>query len=545
MDEASFYNHVETFVMWLLERSPAMATQMGVHTWDDRLADCSLAAIGETEAGLKQFLAEFAECKSSTFSSAAHVDLALVIQLIKSMLREHTGQTFHLRNPGFYLSAALNGVFSLILKDFAPWPQRQASLISRVHAVGDVLTAGKKNLQPKSVPPVWAEVALEQAQMGQALFMEMIPAMADSPEAADQLKEAGKKAAAAMDDFAAYLQEAVLPQAAGSYAAGKELFEAMLKEDHLVDYDSEELLATGWRLFEETKTEMENLAKQIDPQKTAEEIMEEVKNNHPAADGLLDAVRSAMEAARDFVVKHDLAGIPEGERLKIIETPLFLRPLIPIAAYITPGIYDTSLTGVFMATPPNPSDPADVAEAKLKGQHFAKLPVTALHEAYPGHHLQLVWAAKYGSTARKLGSLLSTLFIEGWAFYCEEMMEQAGFITAPEQRMGRLHDQLWRAARIILDVSLHCKNMSIAEAVDFLVTRCRLEPGNALAEVRRYTLSPTQPQSYLMGKLEILRIVEQYREIYPHHSLRTMHDTILSCGSLPPKLLKEALFSAK
>jgi uncharacterized protein (DUF885 family) len=167
--------------------------------------------------------------------------------------------------------------------------------------------------------------------------------------------------------------------------------------------------------------------------------------------------------------------------------------------------------------------------------------VTALHEGYPGHHLQMVWNNTQKAIPRRMGAFLSTLFIEGWAFYCEEMMEQMGYIAKPAQRLGRLSDQLWRAARIVIDASLHTRGMTVQEAVDFLVTRCRLEPANALAEVRRYTGSPTQPQSYLMGKLALLEIVKAYRSARPGTTRKQMHDAILGCGSLPPALMRQAL----
>ncbi len=120
-------------------------------------------------------------------------------------------------------------------------------------------------------------------------------------------------------------------------------------------------------------------------------------------------------------------------------------------------------------------------------------------------------------------------------------MEQLGYIAKPTQRLVRLSDQLWRAARIILDTSLHTKGMSVDEAVDFLVKECQLEPANALAEVRRYTTTPTQPQSYLMGKLAILELVEYHKSANPGASLREIHDAILGCGSLPPRLMRQRL----
>lgn len=120
-------------------------------------------------------------------------------------------------------------------------------------------------------------------------------------------------------------------------------------------------------------------------------------------------------------------------------------------------------------------------------------------------------------------------------------MEDLGYIADPLQKLSRLADQLWRAARIILDVKLHCQGMSVEDAIDFLVDNCQLERSNARAEVRRYTSSPTQPQSYLMGKREILNIIKDYQRRYPNKSLQEMHNEILQAGSLPPKLLRRHL----
>jgi uncharacterized protein (DUF885 family) len=218
-----------------------------------------------------------------------------------------------------------------------------------------------------------------------------------------------------------------------------------------------------------------------------------------------------------------------------------MRGTIPYAAYMMPGPLEKMQQGVFLVTPVDPQSSKREQEEKLKGHYYGKLPVTALHEAYPGHHLQLVYANSVGSLPRKLGALLSSLFVEGWAFYCEELMEQLGYIDQPLQRLARLSDQLWRAARIILDVSLHTRRMNVEEGIDFLVEKAGLERSNAQAEVRRYTASPTQPMSYLIGKLEIVKLIDEYKKRHPQASLQEVHDAVLSCGSLPPRLMRERL----
>jgi uncharacterized protein (DUF885 family) len=309
----------------------------------------------------------------------------------------------------------------------------------------------------------------------------------------------------------------------------------------MVDYDARALLETGWAQFHETRAQMEALSSEIDPARTAREIMEEAKADHPGAGELLEVYQKEMAAIREYAVARDIVSIPEGETLRIVETPGFLQPIIPYAAYLPPGLLEKRQEGLFFVTPVDPESPPGEQEEKLKGHYRAKLPITALHEAYPGHHLQLVWANRQEKIPRRMGTFIATLFIEGWAFYCEELLEQMGYIAEPVQRLGRLADQLWRAARIILDVSLHTEGMAVEEAIKFLVEECQLEPTNARAEVLRYTQTPTQPQSYLMGKLAILEIVADYRRAHPEASLRQVHDAILGAGSLPPRLMREQL----
>ncbi len=545
IEQAEFYRRAGKFIDRVMEEAPVGATQLGDHRFDDRLADYSKGALNRQLKEIKNFVDEFASFDTTGFDVDARIDHRLMVQIAKSALRNLEKFKDHLRNPGAYCDECMGGVFLLLIKEFAPLEERLAKVLGRLRAIPDVLAQGRANITREEVPPIWNEVALESSQQGLALFTMLIPALAQRvPNLATDLNSASQTAAKALEDYARFLRETVGPKARGDFAAGKELFEELLRENHMLDYSADELLKTGWRLFEETDKAMAQLAQRIDRQKTARELLEIAKANHPKADELLDVYRREMDRAKQFVVAHDIVTIPAGESLKIEPTPPFLRGIMPYAAYMMPGPLEKIQQGIFLVTPVDPHSPKEEQEQKLKGHYYGKLPVTALHEAYPGHHLQLVYANSVGSLPRKLGAFISTLFIEGWAFYCEELMEQLGYIDQPTQRLGRLSDQLWRAARIILDVSLHTKNMTVQEGIDFLVSKCGLEPTNARAEVRRYTGSPTQPMSYLIGKLEILKLIEEYKKRHPGASLQQVHDAVLSCGSLPPRLMRERLLAA-
>jgi uncharacterized protein (DUF885 family) len=544
IEQAEFYRRAGKFIDRFIEEAPVAATQLGDHRFDDRLADYSKAGLERQRGEVKGAMEEFASFDTASFDTDARIDQRLMVQVSKSILRDLEKFKSHLRNPGTYSDECMGGVFLLLIKEFAPLEERLEKALGRLRAIPEVLAQGKENIRPQEVPPVWNEVALESSQQGLPLFTVLIPALAQqAPKLTADLNAASQNAAKAFEDYARFLKETVGPKARGDFGAGKQLFEEMLRENHMLDYSAEALLKTGWRLFEETDKAMAELAQRIDRHKTARELLETAKADHPKADELLDVYRREMARAREFVVSRDIATIPEGESLKIEPTPPYLRGIMPYAAYMMPGPLEKMQQGIFLVTPVDPQSPKEEQEEKLKGHYYGKLPVTALHEAYPGHHLQLVYANGVGSLPRKLGAFISTLFIEGWAFYCEELMEQLGYIDQPMQRLGRLSDQLWRAARIILDVSLHTKNMTVQEGIDFLVNKCGLEPSNARAEVRRYTGTPTQPMSYLIGKLEIVKLITEYKNRHPQASLKQVHDAVLSCGSLPPRLMRERLLA--
>ena len=542
-DEVTFYHHAEQWLARVLELNPVFATQLGDHRWDDQLADLTAGGLEIQHQELLSALAQFQSMDTADFALPARIDHELVVRTLEAFVRQYTKDQGHRRNPGFYLDEAVAGVLLLLIIEFAPLPQRLRSALGRVRQVPRVLQEGRQNLVPDEVSPVWAETALEQVRQAPGLFAGLLPAMAAqaAPELQADLAEAGQIAAEALQGYINFLENEVLPQAAGTFAAGRERFDEKLREEHVVDYDADQLLEIGWQQFHQTRVQMEAVAREIDPNRSVHDILEEAKADHPTAEGLLDAYRGQMATIRQYVIDHEIATIPAGETLRIVETPPYLRPIMPYAAYMAPGFLEEKQDGIFIVTPVDPNAPAEEQEQKLRGHFWAKLPVTALHEAYPGHHLQLIWSNRQERIARKMGAYLATLFIEGWAFYCEELLEQMGYIARPVQRLGRLSDQLWRAARIILDVSLHTRGMTVDEAVGFLVRECHLEPTNALAEVRRYTQTPTQPQSYLMGKLAILELVADYRRAHAEASLRQVHDAILGCGSLPPRLMRRQL----
>jgi uncharacterized protein (DUF885 family) len=234
-----------------------------------------------------------------------------------------------------------------------------------------------------------------------------------------------------------------------------------------------------------------------------------------------------MARARHHLAERGLVTLPDDERVEVVATPSYLRRVMPFAAYIAPAPFDASPVGTYIVTPSVDDDPDAMRE-----HYRASISNTSIHEAYPGHHLQLAIAARNPSLSRLFCD--APEFVEGWGMYSEQLMREEGFDDGPAFRLALATDAIWRACRIVLDIRMHRGELSIEEATDFLVEHTRFERPNALAEVRRYTSSPTYPLSYMLGKVLILGLREDERARRgTAFSLRDFHDTLLRNGSLP------------
>jgi uncharacterized protein (DUF885 family) len=414
-----------------------------------------------------------------------------------------------------------------------------------------LLAEARANLSHGSVerasPRILTESAVEVVKGGQAFFAEVVPRLAEETRsdalAADLLRANGA-ALAAFGEYLDWLRTVHLPRSTGRFAIGRDLFDLKLRAEHGLPYDADQLAAIGREAMEQAERDLAALARTIDPDRTWVEQVTALKAEHPAEDGLLAAYSAEVARARAFVVAERLATLADGERLEVIETPVFERPLIPYAAMLPPAPFDEDQTSLFYVTPVDPSLPPAARAEQLEGHATFSIPVTALHEAYPGHHLQLSRANRIASRVRRVYS--TPVFVEGWALYCEEMMYEAGFYPDPRVRLFQLKDLLWRACRVVIDVGLHCAGMTPETAVDILVSRAHLERHNAEAEVRRYCASPTQPMSYLIGRREILGLRDTYRaRAGKHFTLGDFHDALLGYGGIPIGLIRDPMLTRR
>lgn len=533
-----FDSFLTEFKDFYLSYHPVFASYLGEHRFDHTLGDQSEEANERFYEGLKDFEARLAEFDPLEVPEARRIDEAILHGMLKVMTLEHEEIGWHRLLPQTYLETVLDGVHVLLSRDFAPLPERLANVLSRLREAPKVLADGKAILTRPA--RIWTETAIEIAEGGCDFLDEVVMPLAPQ---LDGLADAVEEAKKAIRDFKAFLETELLPRSDREIGIGEFLYNFKLRHEHHFDLKATDLLAIGEEARAATVKQLEETAKRIDPQATWQELVDRYKDAHPTADGLLDAYRREMERARAFVKEKGIATIPEGDRLQVIPTPRFMRSVIPYAAYQQPGLYDRVQEGLFYVTPVDPTLPPEDQAEQLRGHNLYSIPVTALHEGYPGHHMQLVTANRDDHPIRHLFS--NNAFCEGWALYCEEMMYEQGFYPDEVTRLFQLKDVLWRACRVIVDASLQTGRMTFEEAVNFLVDEAKLERINAEAEVTWYSYSPAYPMSYLMGKRGILAIREAYQRAQGEaFDLRAFHDRLLSLGTIPVPLAEAAMLAS-
>jgi uncharacterized protein (DUF885 family) len=537
---------VEQILEYRWKANPVEATFTGIHKYDGQFENFSPAFRRNYHNKLKGFSKKLKKfySKKEKLSEGELLDLEILYSTLEAEVKYEKVYNRFMRDASFYPSLALSGCNVFIIRDFAPPEQRGKSLLQRLKQIPAFLKQGERNLKKVSkIPRVWTEIGMETTMSGKTFFQTSIPEFAEKvPQLKNSILKAAQEAEKSFERYYNFLKEKVLPKSRGDFACGKKLFDYLLSSYHQLPYDTKDLLKIGVKVISNTQDELENISKRIDPEKNWSEILTDIKKLHPDRKNLLNFYKEEMMKSYDFVKSKELVTLPKEEELEVIETPVYVRHLIPYAAYMSPAPFEKTQKGFYWVTPVAQDLPVEKQEQQLQGHNVFKSVVTTLHEGYPGHHLQLVLGNRIDSKVRRVFG--TTVFVEGWALYCEEMMYEQGYYTDIRTRLFQLKDQLWRGCRVVIDVKLHTKKMSFDQAVDMLVNVAKLERVNAIAEVKRYTQEPTQPMSYVIGKLEVLKLRDEYKKLKgAEFDLKKFHDQLLSYGSIPVKLVREKMLA--
>ncbi len=526
-DEA-FYDLVEARFRRIIEADPVAATYLGIHAWDDRLPNASREQVLGRLAEDRVHLAAIEAIDPATLSALARFERELELHNVRRAIFDvDVARRWELHASG--ADGLGDALFPLFVRDFATPAERFAAIAGRLESVPRFLEEHRTRAFGPQVR-LWQELEISSGRNLPSFLAEIVAA-ADTLNLPSQvrtrLRRATDRAASAIEDHLSWVARST-HHATDEWALGSERYDELVRLRAFEDLDVDGILAIGWEQLEIQHEARATAAREIDPDASELEVVERVKSDHPPTfEAALDEYRLAMSRARRHLIDRDLVTVPPDERVTVTETPFYLREVMPFAAYFAPARFDPDPVGTYIVTRSVDGDPAAIRE-----HYRASISNTSIHEAYPGHHLQLTLAGRHPSLTRLFAG--APEFEEGWGMYSEQMMREEGFDDGPEFRLALATDAIWRACRIILDVRMHRGEMSVEAATEFLVEQTRFERPHALAEVRRYTGSPTYQLSYLLGKVLILGLREdERRRRGASFRLRDFHDTLLTNGSLP------------
>ena len=536
------YDIVETRFRRIVHDNPIVGTYFGIHTEDDRLGDASRDALLGELAAEKAHLAAVEGLDPAGLSATAQFERDLEIHNVRRRIFDtEVVRTWERRSLA--LDTVGDSLFLIFAQDFAPLAERLTSIAGRLEDVPAYLEAARTRATVPQVR-IWQQLEIETATDLPSFFDEIVAAGADLPVPdRRRLSDASGAAKAALDSYTEWLK-ASLDGGTDEWALGRERYDQLVALRAFDGLDADAILAIGEEQLQSNRAARVAAAHEIDPDADEATVVDRIKSDHPATfEEALDAYRDVMVRGRKYLIKKRIVTVPDDERIDVIPTPEYLRNVIPFAAYFSPPKFDPNPKGIYIVTPSVGNDPNAMRE-----HNFSSISNTSIHEAYPGHHLQLAVANRHPSLTRLF--VEAPEFVEGWGMYSEQMMRERGFDDAPNFRLALYTDAIWRAARIILDVRMHRGELSVEEATDFLVAQTSFERSNARAEVNRYTYTPTYQLSYLLGKVLLLQLrADEQKRLGSRFDLRSFHDTLFNNGSLPisfhRRLLRETIRAAE
>ena len=529
---------------------PTSGTVAGYHQYDTKLEDLSRASIDSEVAALHGFDKRVSAIPPQSLDLTTRGDRDLVLNDIRSRLL--TMQTIRpwAKNADGYSSMCAGAVFSLMERKFAPADDRLRSVIAREKRMPGLIAEAHTNLQ--NPPRVFTEIAIEQLPGIIAFFQHDVPlAFADAQDAAlkSDFAQTNASVIASLTDYLAWLKTDLLPRSHGDFRIGAETFSKKLLYDEMVDVPLPRLLEIGYADMRLNQQHFAEVAKELEPSKSPREVLEELGNQHPAPNQLLDAFRATFTSLIDFIRTHHIVTIPSEVRPVLEETPPFMRATTQ-ASMDSPGPFETHApTSYFNVTLPDRSMTPAQVEGYMHSFNIGTVISTSVHEAYPGHYVQYLYSLEAPSRVRKI--LTANTNIEGWAHYTEQMMLDNGYgqpgtgakdeREAKFLRLGQLQDALLRNARFIVGIQMHTGNMTYDQAVEFFQKEGYQPKETAEVEAKRGAGDPTYLY-YTLGKLEIMKLREDLmKKQGAAFSLQNFHDQFLRQGFPPIKIIREAM----
>lgn len=551
---------------------PHLATFMGDHRFDDRFADLSSQALKLRERVLEQQQLRLNSIDKSGLSPDDQVDAEILsdgINLELLYLREvkdwewdpRLYDSFPYYDPREMVAGRISDI---IHGDFAALPDRLKSVAGLLRNLPAFLKQAQDGL--RNPARIYTEQAIEDNKGRIELFKgEVEEFIRRSVAVPENLRAEAEKtrisAVKALEDYQSFLQSDLLSRSSGDWRLGRDRYHKKFSLALQTDLSPESVVPRAESAFNKARLELFRVAVQLhkelfpgrpliqsetSPKNQAQiirTVRDELSKDHPKAEDLVEAHRRNLDAFRRFIEEHHLLNLPPKETLVVREMPLFKRG-VAAAEYLAPGVLQP--TALWQATyyvdPINPAWDAARVESYLRGNNIYEVELTAMHEAYPGHHTQYYYARKNPNPLRSV--LWNAPFVEGWAVYGEDLMTRLGFGGKNNLRyqfFARRGDMIV-ATNILIDIKLHSGEMQEDEAVRFMVEEGFQEQAQAEKKLLRAKLDTTQLAQYFLGYDEIRELEHDYREIKKEaFGQREFNESVIGHGPLAVKHLRKFL----
>ena len=535
-----------------LETNPEEATELGDHRFDGRLTDYSPEARAKQLAIQKEFRDKLNAIDGSQVTGANNVDF----RILKENIDYKIFQAEELKepdwNPLVYNQSLANSLYLLVARDFAPPEKRIPNLRQRIEEIPRVIAQAKANLQHP--PRVHTETTIEQTQGAINLVREgLAPLLDRAPQSKKELAPLQEKTAGALEDYKKWLQTDLLPRSDGDFRIGADKFRKKLRFALASDLSMEEIMKRAQADLQQAQTAIYETALPLykkyfpraddktlaDKHKITAAVLDKLAEQHPDDATVVGYAQKIVAEATDFVKRHNLVTVPEVP-LDVIAMPEFKRG-VAIAYCDSPGPLEKR-GKTFFAVAPTPKDwTKERKESFFREYNNYMIRDLTVHEAMPGHYLQLAHANEFRAPTLVRAIFQSGTFIEGWAVYCEQMMAEQGY-GGSEVKMQQLKMRLRAIANAILDQSIHAGNMSEQEAMDLMTKQAFQQEGEAVAKWKRARLTSAQLSTYFVGVTEHLDLWDRAKsKAGASFDQKKYNDQVISFGSPPVKYVRELM----
>jgi len=551
-----FSEMVDEFLEGYFAAHPVTATAIGAHRHDHALDDLSEEAVAAEIQRLREFETRRAALPADDLDHNDRIDLEVLGEKIEAELLELEEIQSWKHDPLVYTQTVGSGIHLLLARDFAPLEERLEDAASRLEAVPRLLEQAKQNLD--NPPRIHTETAIRQNQGNIRLIREdLARAAAGHPALQARIEEASGPALEALQGFQTFLEDDLLPRSEGDFRLGHNLFRRKLALTLQSNLPPEEIQRRAWAEFFRVREEMAALARGLYEeyfpgsriregdshfeQVMVGKVLNRIADDHPTEDNVLPFIRETLSRLESFIGENDLLTLDKSQTLEVTWMPEFSRG-VAIAGLESPGPLETGALKAFYYVMPIPEEWSDrEAESFFREYNDHMVQILTIHEAMPGHFVQIYHANRHPSVVRQVFG--SGTFIEGWAVYCERMMTEAGYMDHdPRLKLQQLKFYLRTVVNAILDWEIHAVQMNEAGALDLMINGGYQEPSEAQGKWTRARLTSTQLSTYFVGIQDVLDLRDKYREARgDEFTLKEFHGALLAHGSLAPKYMERVL----